>query len=546
MEFLIKPWSPLFRTKCLIAVAAVGVALGLRVWLLGGVGPAIPYLTFYPAVTIAAVFGGVVSGLLATILAAVLARYFFIDPVGSFNFIALRDFLGVVVFIASSIIVTSVCELMLRYRLRISDHARILSENNELLQLEMLEHKNAKTQLENSQSILSHTIDALSAAIISADSEGVVMRFNRKAKVFFGKQGQEVAGLSLFEMVPVTRGDLDAVAKQNKFLRLDKSIVRASTGIRLADIQINHFNTMGSSYFVVVVEDTTERVRFEGLMAHAEKMISVGGLAAGMAHEINNPLAGIMQSAQVILGRLEPMRASNIQIAEQAGVKFDALLGYLNRREIPVLVSQIRESAIRASRIVKSMLELNRESDADRAPTDINELLETSVRLSSIDYDLKKKYDFRRIEIVRDYDPKLPSVSCTASQVEQVFLNLLRNAAQAMSGLDRKGEPPKIILRTRLEDGKARIEIEDNGPGIPEELLGRIFDPFFTTKKPGEGTGLGLSVSYFIITKDHAGTITAESESGNGTKFIICLPLDSPSGEKSVGGEEGNEHVSIT
>jgi signal transduction histidine kinase len=150
-------------------------------------------------------------------------------------------------------------------------------------------------------------------------------------------------------------------------------------------------------------------------------------------------------------------------------------------------------------------------------------VIERTVELASNDYDLKKQYDFRHIKIIRDFDPDLPRVPCVISEIEQVLLNLLRNAGQAIYSQRDRTEVPRIILRTRQDEGSARIEVEDNGPGMDETVRKRIFEPFFTTK--GMGTGLGLSVSYFIITNNHFGSIRAESSPGKGTRFIIQLPL---------------------
>jgi signal transduction histidine kinase len=140
-------------------------------------------------------------------------------------------------------------------------------------------------------------------------------------------------------------------------------------------------------------------------------------------------------------------------------------------------------------------------------------------------YDFKNKYDFQRFNIIREYDPFLPKIPCAQNQIQQVILNLLTNAAQAISEQNGQEEEPKIILRTIRDNDMARVEIEDNGPGMLESIRKRVFEPFFTTKAVGVGTGLGLSVSYFIITEHHNGTMSVESEPGKGAKFTICLPL---------------------
>jgi signal transduction histidine kinase len=139
---------------------------------------------------------------------------------------------------------------------------------------------------------------------------------------------------------------------------------------------------------------------------------------------------------------------------------------------------------------------------------------------------LKKRYDIRHIGIVREYAADLPAVRCEAGKLQQVLLNILRNGAEAMISDRQPGRKPQFVLRLQPEVGWVRLEIEDNGPGMPEAVRKRVFEPFFTTKGVGEGTGLGLSVSYFIITEDHGGTLTVESSPGNGARFIIRLPLE--------------------
>jgi signal transduction histidine kinase len=146
------------------------------------------------------------------------------------------------------------------------------------------------------------------------------------------------------------------------------------------------------------------------------------------------------------------------------------------------------------------------------------------VRLAGSDYDLKKKYDFRQIEIIRDYDPTAGTVPCDRTEIEQVFLNVIKNATQAMADA-AKAPPHRITLRTRHEAQRVCVEIEDNGPGMDARTCKRVFEPFFTTKPVGIGTGLGLSVSYFIVTEHHGGTIAVSSTPGQGTCFVICLPL---------------------
>jgi signal transduction histidine kinase len=175
------------------------------------------------------------------------------------------------------------------------------------------------------------------------------------------------------------------------------------------------------------------------------------------------------------------------------------------------------------------VLSFARKSDSEPVPQNLVDLLEQTVTIAGSDYDLKKKFDFRHIEIVREYENELPAVLCDPSMIQQVILNLLRNAAEAMQEDNAKedAQKPRITLRlaSEQEANLVRIEVEDNGSGLDEATRKRVFEPFFTTKPPGEGTGLGLSVSYFIITEHHGGRMRVESTLGNGANFIIKLPV---------------------
>jgi len=268
----------------------------------------------------------------------------------------------------------------------------------------------------------------------------------------------------------------------------------------------------------------TQRRRMEELIIQSEKMLSVGGLAAGMAHEINNPLAGILQNVQVIENRIRSDLPKNICTAEGIGISMTDINRYLVERDIFNMIEAISESGKRAARIVNNMLNFSRKTTSQFAPHDIHELLEQTLELAGNKYDLKKRFDFRGIEIIRDFDPNLPKISCEGTKIQQVLLNLFGNAAQALAGM-QNNEPSRIILKTRQEAGMAAIEIADNGPGMNEDVRRRVFEPFFTTKSVGDGTGLGLSVSYFIITQNHQGTMTAASLPGKGAVFTIKLPI---------------------
>ncbi|MBN2427302.1 MAG: PAS domain S-box protein [Deltaproteobacteria bacterium] len=285
---------------------------------------------------------------------------------------------------------------------------------------------------------------------------------------------------------------------------------------------IRKVNLNGIDRIMTVAQDITERKMMREIMVQTEKIMSLGGLAAGMAHEINNPLSIILQGIQNINRRLGEPLPANLQAAEQCGIAFEALKEYFRLRNISGSLEAMHEAGERAARIVENMLDFSRKNDTFAAPQELNRILEKAIALARTDYDLKKKYDFRNMEIRVDLSP-LPEVSCVETEIEQVILNLLRNAGQSLH--DAQCEKPLIQVRTHLEEEWVVIEVEDNGPGMSPEVCKQVFEPFYTTKQGGEGTGLGLSVSYHIIAHRHQGEMTVESKPGYGACFRIRLPL---------------------
>lgn len=200
---------------------------------------------------------------------------------------------------------------------------------------------------------------------------------------------------------------------------------------------------------------------------------------------------------------------------------------YAERREIVEMLRLVMESGHRAAQIVDNMLSFSRKGGAKFSACDISELIDKTIDLASNDYDLKRNCDFRSIEIVRENEAGLPEVPCETSKIQQVILNILNNGTQATSeSVSSTGSPPTFVIRTAHEAETVRIEIEDNEPGMSEQTRRRAFEPFYTTKDVGAGTGLGLSVSYFIIAENHSGSLEVDSAPGVGATFTIRLSLE--------------------
>ncbi len=403
--------------------------------------------------------------------------------------------------------------------------------------IDITDRKLAEEELGRLRNLLSNIVDSMPSVLIGVDPEGRVTQWNREAEKTTGVPVDRAQGRPLGDVFPRMTVEMEKIRKTIRDRKPQKEERLASIHdgeTFFTDITIYPLIANGVEGAVIRMDDTTERVRMEEMMIQSEKMLSVGGLAAGMAHEINNPLAGILQNVQVIRNRFKCDLPKNRKIAEACGATMDVIERYMREREILNMLDLIHESGRRAGQIVDNMLSFSRKSESKGGSHDIGELLDQTVELASKDYDLKKKYDFRYIEIVRDYHPDMPEVWCERTKIQQVFLNLLKNGAQAMAEkkTGKKGEPSRFILRVMPEyNGKtARIEIEDNGPGMDTATRKRVFEPFFTTKDLGVGTGLGLSVSYFIVTENHRGTMTVESSPGKGTTFVIRIPVKKTGG----------------
>ena len=171
------------------------------------------------------------------------------------------------------------------------------------------------------------------------------------------------------------------------------------------------------------------------------------------------------------------------------------------------------------------MLHFSRKSDAEPDSLNINELINRALEIASQDYDMKKNYDLKKINIIRKFEKVLPPVRGIRNELEQVILNLVKNAAHAIHASDRAPETGEIIIQTTPGEREVIIEVSDNGPGIPEKMQKSIFEPFTTTKQAGSGTGLGLFVCYSIITNHHNGTIEVQSTPEKGATFIVRLPV---------------------
>ncbi|MGD0766559.1 MAG: ATP-binding protein, partial [Dehalococcoidia bacterium] len=338
------------------------------------------------------------------------------------------------------------------------------------------------------RALLESIVDGLQDGIVVVDGEMRIVLSNAASRgLLAGLVGRrELPDVSLAgtSLEGVTTEALRGKAARRQDLTFGED------GQRYLSVVVTPLAGSAGDGAVLVLRDVSEEHLMQERLLQSEKMASVGQLVSGVAHELNNPLTGVTGFAQLLLAR---------DLDDQT------------RRDVETIYSE----AERAAKIVENLLSFARRRKAQKGLVNLNTLLERVLELRS--YDLRVK----NIELELDLDPRLPLTMSDPDQIQQVFFNVITNAEHAMLSAHAGG---KLRVRSRAERGYIRLSFSDDGLGIPPENLRRVFDPFFTTKEGGQGTGLGLTISYGIV-DDHGGRIRVESRAGKGATFIVELPI---------------------
>jgi signal transduction histidine kinase len=320
---------------------------------------------------------------------------------------------------------------------------------------------------------------------------------------------------------------------------LDELRVSDSQGReRIVSLTVNRTETRGGEDggVVVVGTDMTERKAMEAQLILAQKMESIGQLAAGIAHEINTPTQYVSDNTRFlrdsfadikrVLDRYEDLQAearqgpvSTATLEQLQSLLEEVDLAFLTA-EIPKAIEQSLEGLNRVAEIVRAMKQFSHPDQDEPELTDLNKAIRNTVTVARNEW----KYV---AEMELDLESDLPTVPCLAGRFNQVILNLVVNAAQAIADAlgEGAGDKGKIRVSTRRAGSQVEVRVADTGSGIPERIRNRVFDPFFTTKQVGKGTGQGLAIAHNIIVEQHGGTIDFETEVGVGSTFILSLPI---------------------
>jgi two-component system NtrC family sensor kinase len=340
------------------------------------------------------------------------------------------------------------------------------------------------------------TVDAITQGICIIDAQGTVRRANRVFAELVQTPVTAIPGRPWLALLPPAWADLVGRAVMER----TPTTVELRAGERLLMLSTIPLADRGAA--VLVFEDQTDKRRLQDQLIQSEKMSAIGQLIAGVAHDLNNPLASVVGFSDFL--------------AEASDVP-PALLE-------PLQV--IRQEAERAATIVKNLLSFARSQEGERKVQPIRPILESTLAL------LRNQLMAHNVEATLETEPNLPELEVSANQIKQVFVNLINNAAQAIASDNRSG---RIWITAKPWLDGVAVAVADNGPGIPEAIAQHVFEPFFTTKKEGEGTGLGLSICQGIV-KEHGGRMTLDTRPGAGVTFTVELPggLNAPRPSQSV------------
>jgi len=333
-------------------------------------------------------------------------------------------------------------------------------------------------------------VESLNVGVLAVDLSGIAESWNTRMEQLFGVLRQDAVGARLDSLLPAELAtEIAARRDEEQITGIYKQRLQHQGKTLTLNVSITPLVSKSGEHIgrLLLFDDVTQRERMEEQMSQTEKLTSLGLLAAGVAHEVNTPLAVISNYIQMLAKQMPESDPRHS------------------------IIEKIVKQTFRASEIVNNLLNFSRTGAAETANVDVNKVVEDTLALVS--HPLKTS----QIQVVKNLSEDLPAVRGSANKLQQVFLNLFLNARDAM--------PSGGILevRTNAHNGSVEIEVVDTGAGIPREHIHRIFDPFFTTQASGRGPGLGLSVSYGII-KEHAGKVDVRSAPGKGTSFHVEFP----------------------
>lgn len=409
---------------------------------------------------------------------------------------------------------------------------------------DITERRQSEEALRRAHAEIEQIFNSITSILIGLTPTGRVRHWNEEAEKILKIQAREALGQRLHKL-PV-QWDWPEISEALRECRQKGQSVRAGNirfrrqdgkngflGVTVSPVKEESGEVTG---LILLGQDITQRLMLETQLAQAQKLESIGQLAAGIAHEINTPIQYVGDNTRFLGDAFKDLlnlqeKNKNLLAAVRAGAAAGEFLDQTERAlgeidldylmgEIPLAISQSLEGVERVAKIVRAMKDFSHPGTVEKEAVDLNKAIESTITVARNEW----KYV---AEMLTDLDPSLPLVPCRADEVNQVVLNIIINAAHAIGEVVGREPAQKgtITIKTSKHGNGVEISISDTGGGIPEEIRTKIFDPFFTTKEVGKGTGQGLAISHAVIVEKHGGSIDFDTAMGQGTTFFISLPV---------------------
>ncbi|HQU85485.1 MAG TPA: PAS domain S-box protein, partial [Pyrinomonadaceae bacterium] len=427
---------------------------------------------------------------------------------------------------------------------RVAERTSELMIANSSMQKEMVERKRFEIEYNEAQQFLRKVIDTVPNMIYVKDPQGRYTLANASLARLFGVRPHDLIGKTVDgfvknqeELERFVADDMQVIESWEEKTIFEEKFTDSNGDIHwLQTVKRPLFGDSGVEFILGISTDLTERKILESQLRHAQKLESIGQLAAGIAHEINTPtqyvgdntrfIRDAFTDIQNVLDKynelLDSARAGKINAELIAEVDEEIELSDLEYLtiEVPNAITQTLDGVSRIAKIVQSMKDFAHPGSTEKKAVDLNKAIESTITVARNEW----KYV---ADLEMNFDENLPFVPCFLSEFNQVVLNMVINAAHAIGdvvGDGSKGKGKITISTAKLDDDWIEIRVTDTGAGIPAEIQSKVFDPFFTTKDVGKGTGQGLAISHTVVVDKHNGKLSFETEEGKGTTFIIQLP----------------------
>jgi histidine kinase len=372
------------------------------------------------------------------------------------------------------------------------------------MSVDITERKRLEEEIRKSEEKYRHIFNTIPNPVFVLDKRSLtILDCNESATSVYGYKKKDLVSSSFLKLFEEGEHQQYALEIRNAQVLNQAHQFTKEGKLIFVNIRVSQCDYLGRPALLLTTSDITKRLLAEQHLIQASKMATLGEMATGIAHELNQPLTVIKAASSFLIKKVKKKEAIKEEILQTMAEEMDSHVD-------------------RASRIINHLREFGRKSEVKKEKVQVNQPLEKALEIFS------QQLKLREIEVVKELNENLPLIQANANRLEQVFVNLLINARDAIEEkiekTGSKNTPKRILLKTCVQQEKVTIEIKDTGVGIPKSVHSKIFEPFFTTKKVGKGTGLGLSISYGIV-QDYDGQIRVETTEGEGSDFIIQFPI---------------------